>query len=148
MMKSRAMKKNTLLLIDGENISHNKAEVILQVAAMQGVLLKGKVYGRQSDPSTKGWSGKAKKLGLQDIRLYGTPEKDKVDKKMQKDARKEIMLNKSIDIICFATSDGGFANTITELRALGKRVVVIGEKKAPASLRKSCNKFLRCKANN
>lgn len=143
-MKNGAMKKNTLLLIDGENISHNKAEAILKAATMQGVLFKGKVYGRQKDPSTKGWSDKAKKLALQDIRLCGAPEKDKADRKMQKDARKEIMHNKCIDIVCFATSDGGFADTITELRALGKRVVVIGEKKAPASLRKSCNQFLSC----
>jgi uncharacterized LabA/DUF88 family protein len=39
------------------------------------------------------------------------------------------------------SSDGGYVDVVEKLRMQGKRVVVIGEKKVPAALRKSCNKF-------
>ena len=135
-------KKNSLLLIDGENISYRKADAIMKAAMDQGVLYKGKVYGRQKDVYTKGWSEKAKEYMIQDIRLYGEPRKDKVDKKIRKDAKNEVTYNKSIDVICIATSDGGYVDTIKELRSQKKRVVVIGEKKAPEALRKACSRFI------
>lgn len=135
-------KKNSLLLIDGENISYKKADAIMKSAMDQGVLYKGKVYGRQKDVCTKGWSEKAKEYMIQDIRLYGEPQKDKADKKIRKDAKKEVTHNKCIDVVCIATSDGGYLDTIKELRSQKKRVVVIGEKKAPEALRKACNRFI------
>ena len=55
------MKKNTLLLIDAENVSHKKADVIMRWVKLQGVIDKGKVYGRQKDLHTKGWSEKSRK---------------------------------------------------------------------------------------
>ena len=135
-------KKNTLLLIDGENISYKKADAIMKAARSQGVLCESKVYGIQKDPATKGWSEKARQCEIQDIRLYGDPQKDKADKKIQKDARKKVNQNKSIDVVCVVTSDGGYVDTIRKLRSQRKRVVVIGEKKAPLSLRKACSRFI------
>lgn len=135
-------KENTVLYIDGENISSKKAEQILEIAKKQGVLGTKKVYGLQKDVRTKSWSDEAKDLGIKDIRLFGNPEKDKVDKKIQKDTREEVQNNKSVDIVCIATSDKGYTETVKELRKSGKRVVVIGEKKAPRKLRKACNEFI------
>ena len=135
-------KKNTLLLIDGENISYKRADSIMKAVKDQGVLYAGKVYGRQKDASTKGWSEKAKEYEIQDIRLYGKPQKDKADKKIVKDARKEVARNKNIDVVCIVTSDGGYVDTIKELRSQGKRVVIVGEKKAPEALRKACSRFI------
>ena len=53
--------------------------------------------------------------GISDIRLCGESEKNKVDNKIKKDARRLITQHKNVDII-------------RELRSMGKRVVVIGEK--------------------
>lgn len=83
-------KKNTALFIDGENISHKKAESILKAVKHQGELYSARVYGLQKDEHTKGWSEKAKEYDIKDIRLYGGPEKDKADKKIQKDAIKRF----------------------------------------------------------
>ena len=137
-----AKKKNTLLLIDAENVSHKKADEIIRCVKSQGVIDKGKVYGRQKDSHIKGWSDKTRKYGLEDIRLYGPPQKDKVDKKIQKDARKEISKHKNLDIVCLVTSDSGYVDMVDKLRSQGKRVVVIGEKKASKVLRKSCSQFI------
>ena len=79
---------------------------------------------------------------MADIRLCGGPEKNKVDRKIQKDVKREITQHKNVDIVCVATSDKGYADTILELRARGKRVVGIGESKAPDQLRNACSVFI------
>lgn len=136
------MKRNTEVLIDGENMSYKKADLIMKAAASQGVLYEGRVYGRQKDKRTKGWTEKARKHGIEDIRLYGGPQKNKVDNKIKKDANRIIVNNKNVDIFVIATSDSDYIETIENLRMHGKRVVVVGSKQAPASLRQSCNKFI------
>ena len=40
-----------------------------------------------------------------------------------------------------ATSDKGYTDTVKELRRQGKKVVGIGEKKAPKELRDACSEF-------
>ena len=135
-------KQNTGLLIDGENVGAKKVNAILNAARSQGKLYEGKVYGRQKDIHTRQWSDKAKEYGISDIRLYGGAGKNKVDNKIKKDARRLINQHKNIDIVCIATSDNDYVDIIRELRSLGKRVVVIGEKQASASLRTSCNCFV------
>lgn len=139
---SKRKKKNTALFIDGENISHKKVDSILSVVKKQGELYSARVYGLQKDEYTKEWSKKAKEYGIKDIRLCGAPAKDKVDKKIQKDAYNEIVQEKNIDIVCIVTSDNGYVNTVRKLREQGKRVVVIGEDKAPNELRNACNRFI------
>ena len=136
-------KKNTSLFIDGENISSKKARAIVKAAEKQGVIDTAKVYGIQSDAHTKGWTDMAKECGIKDIRLSGEHKKDKVDKKIFKDTKKAILEQKNLDIVCIATSDGGFTDTVKELRAQGKRVVVIGEEKAPDELRQACSEFIK-----
>lgn len=135
-------KKNTALFIDGENISCEKVDAIMDAAKRQGILFSGRVYGLQKDNSTRRWSDKAKKYGIADIRLFGGPEKNKVDRKIQNDVKREIIRHKNVDIVCVATSDKGYAVTIQELRAQGKRVVGIGEGKAPEKLRNACSVFI------
>ena len=140
---SKIKKKNTSLFIDGENISSKKAKAIIKAAETQGVIDTAKVYGIQKDSHTKGWTDIAKECGIKDIRLSGEPEKDKVDRKIFKDTRKAVLEQKNLDIVCIATSDGGFTDTVKELRAQGKSVVVIGEEKAPDELRQACSEFIK-----
>ena len=135
-------KHNTGLLIDGENVGAKKANAILNAARSQGKLYEGRVYGRQKDVHTRRWSDKAKEYGISDIRLCGGPEKNKVDNKIKKDAWRLITQHKNVDIVCIATNDSDYVDIIRELRSMGKRVVVIGEKQAPESLRTSCNRFV------
>ena len=135
-------KKNTALFIDGENISCKKVNAIMNAAKKQGIIFSVRVYGLQKDNSTRGWSDKAREYGIADIRLSGGPEKNKVDRKIQKDVKREISQHKNVDIVCVATSDKDYAVTIHELRERGKRVVVIGEDKTSDKLRNACSKFI------
>ena len=135
-------KENTALFIDGENISCKKINAIMNAAKQQGVLSSKRVYGLQNDNRTRRWSDKAREYGIADIRLFGGPEKNKVDKKIQKDMKREIIQHKNVDIVCLVTSDQDYVATICELRSCGKRVVVIGEDRAPDQLRNACSVFI------
>ena len=134
--------RNVAFFIDGENISYKKAEQAVEIVKARGMVCSGRVYGLQKDESTKGWSEKAKKLGIMDIRLSGSPEKDKVDKKMQKDIKNVASWAENIDIVCIISSDGGFSDTAKQLIKQGKWVVGLGEKKTPGKLRNSCSEFI------
>lgn len=139
---SREKKKNMSLFIDGENISHTKAKKIMKAVEKEGELFSARVYGLQKDPHTKAWTDEAKEYGIKDIRLSGGTEKDKADKKIQKDTNREVINEKNVDIVCIATSDKGFVETVQNLREKGKRVVIIGEEKTPQELRDACSKFI------
>ncbi len=141
-MSANNRKQNTALFIDGENISYKKANAIINAAKQQGILFSDRVYGLQKDSSTRGWSDKAREYGIAEIRLSGGPAKNKVDRKIKKDVQREIARHKNIDIVCVATSDGGYAAVLRELRTRGKRVVVIGESNASDKLKSACSKFI------
>lgn len=135
-------KKNMIVVIDGENIPAREAEKIFSIVNAVGVIDYAKVYGIQKDRSTRAWTlvSKADK-NLKDIRLYGGPAKDKVDKKIIKDLLEEISLHKNVDIVVLVSCDHGYAPCIKELRKQGKRVVVIGYKKTAKILREVCSEY-------
>ena len=139
----RTKKRNMLLVIDGENISSKKYSRIMKTVKKVGELEDSRVYGLQRDARTKGWSDEAKKDNiLKDIRLYGGPSKNKVDNKIKRDIRRSVINNKNIDIVVIVTSDGDYSDIVENTREKHKKVVVIGEKKAPKKLRDSCNMFV------
>lgn len=136
-------KRNTAIFIDGENIGAKKANQIFSVAKKCGITDYIKVYGRQKDNRTKRWSEVAKRTQrMKDIRLYGGPQKDKVDKKIQRDTLMAITRTPNIDIFLIVTSDHGYVQNIKELREKGKRVVVVGEDNSPVTLRNAGNEFI------
>lgn len=137
-------KKNTAIFIDGENISAKKADAIMREAKTRGVVYFAKVYGLQKDLATKGWSVVAKSTAdMKDVRLFGNPSKNKVDKKIMKDTIHDVAAAPNVDIVIIASSDHGYTDNIRKLRNMGKRVVVIGEAKAPQKLRQVCNEFVQ-----
>lgn len=136
-------KKNLALYIDGENISAKKGQAIKKLVDKRGVIDYGKVYGLQKDNHTKAWTDFTKNVdNMKDIRLYGKPQKNKVDDKIKKDIITDIKAKSNIDIVVLASSDHGYAEVIKQLRDAGKHVIVIGEEKTPACLRKAPNKFV------
>ncbi|MCH5281837.1 MAG: NYN domain-containing protein [Lachnospiraceae bacterium] len=139
-MKSKEM---ILAYIDAENISYRKATKILNYIRKEGKSYDVRAYGRQKDQGTKGWSDVAKKSEIKDIRLYGKPEKNKVDKKIMKDMLRDID-KKDVSEVILVTSDGDYTKTVKGLCQQGVKVHVIGEKnKISKHLRKSGCKFIQ-----
>lgn len=136
-------KRNTAIFIDGENVPAKKADLILREAKKRGVIDFAKVYGLQKDMATRQWSAIAKNNDqIKDIRLCGGPSHNKVDRKIKSDTIRDVKSASNVDIVIIVASDHGYTENIKKLRAMGKRVVVIGEAKAPKILRQACNEFV------
>ena len=129
------------LFIDGENISSNYAEKILEITNNIGTIAVAKVYGLQKDESTKKWTEKASDNEIKDIRLCGKPEKNKVDKKIIKDMKKVILDHSWINTICIVSCDGGYAEVLKELRDLGLTIVAIAKKNLSHELKEVCDEI-------
>ena len=138
------MKKNAvlpiILLIDGENIGHNRAADLDALAQELGIVIRRRVYHRRDDPSTRFWTRKACTGSYGDVLLDGAPEKDKIDRKIQEDAR-HYMRSPKYGKVGIVTSDGGFRCLAAEGAAAAK-LFFIGEKKAPARLRNTGIPFM------
>ena len=136
------MKKKTIILVDGENISAKYAERIIAISNRLGNVTERKVYHHQKDPVTRQWSERAKDGDYKDILLYGPPAKDKVDLKMQKDAR-AYLRKPEVDMVCVVTSDGGFHHLAGDAQSAGKRLCFIAGKQASRKLRNTGAQFMR-----
>ena len=132
------MKKRTVILVDGENISHKRADEITALSRRLGNVVEQKVYHRQKDPITRMWTEMS---GYKDIRLPGETEHNKIDHKIQKDARK-YMKSDDIDMVCVVTSDSDFCCLANDAVTTGKQLCFIGEKKAPKKLRRAGTRFI------
>ena len=135
------MKKKTIILVDGENISANNAELIIAIGNRLGNVAERKVYHHQKDPVTRLWTKKSKNGDFKDVQLYGAPAKDKVDRKMQKDAR-AYLKRTDVGTVCVVTSDGGFHCLEKDAAATGKKLCFIGGKQASRSLRNTNAHFI------
>ncbi len=134
----------TIILVDGENISAKKATQILAITNRLGKIVERKVYHHKGDQSTREWTDRARGGAYKDIRLYGPPAKDKVDRKMQRDAR-AYMKRQEVDTVCIVTSDGGFRCLVEDAQVAGKKLCFIGAKQASQRLRNAGVEFMELK---
>ena len=138
------MKEKSIFLIDGENVSHKKADQIDAIIIQIKNVSERKVYHRKLDPITRAWTELSKARGYKDICLCGGPEKNKIDRKMQKDARR-YMKASDIGAVYIVTSDAGFRCLAKDACMAGKRLCFVGEKKAPEKLRMAGSEFIELK---
>ena len=139
-MKTRA-NTGTVILVDGENVSAKRADEILRLARRFGRVDLLRVYHRQKDPITRAWTEKSHVSAYTDVCLFGGPEKNKIDRKIQKDAQRYFGAE-GVGGIVVVSSDADFRCLATDAAAAGKRFCVIGEKQAPLKLRRACDHFI------
>ncbi len=121
-------KKRVVVYIDAENISAKKVDEITAISQREGKMISTKVYRRKDDKYTKNWCNVRMKSELmKEIQLSGYPEKDKIDKRIIKDMKKDLMKNDSIDVVILVSSDHGYAETVKKITKTGKEVIVAGK---------------------
>ena len=131
----------TVILVDGENVSAKRADEILRLARRFGRVDLLRVYHRQKDPITRAWTEKSKSGDYTDVCLFGGPEKNKIDRKIQKDAQRYFGAE-GVGGVVVVSSDADFRCLAENAAAAGKRFGVIGEKQAPLRLRRACDRFI------
>ena len=138
------MKKKTIILVDGENVSAKNADKIMTISNRLGAVGERKVYHLQNDRGTRAWTDKSKSGEYKDIQLYGSPAKNKVDRKMQKDAR-QYLKKPDVAKVCIVTSDGGFRCLAEDAAAAGKKLCFIGGRTPSRRLRNTSAQFMKLK---
>ena len=139
-MKTREI-ISIVVLVDGENVSAKRADEILRLARRFGHVDLLRVYHRQKDPVTRAWTKKSNVSAYTDVCLFGGPEKNKIDHKIQKDAQRYFSA-KGVGGVVVVSSDADFCYVAEDAAVAGKHFGVIGEKKAPKKLRRACDRFM------
>lgn len=133
---------NIALFIDGENISAKHYDRIKDVAEKYGKICIARTYGIRNHDATRNWAEEADKDKLlRDIRLAGEHKRNKVDKHIIKEISDLCNSSRRIDVIMIATNDHGYANCVKNVKAKGKKCIVIGTKRASKKLRRVCSMF-------
>lgn len=132
-------KKNLAVFIDAESVSSCHASKINGQIQRIGELFEARYYALQKDNSTSSWKQEAKKYGFKPILMSGAPEKNKIDNKIIKDAKKMLEQNRQVDIFCIVSRDGDFTSLVKYLREHKKRVVILATKQTSKRLKDASN---------
>lgn len=134
-------KKRFAVLIDSDNISPKYAEIIFNELNEYGQATYRRIYGNWSKGN--GWNEKILlENSILPIQQFSyTTGKNATDMAMVIDAM-DILYSGKVDGFCLVTSDSDFTRLAMRLREEKMHVIGMGDSKAPASLAKSCNKFI------
>lgn len=121
------------VLVDGDNISHSFAPMILAKASTLGRIDIARSYVNGSNPSD--WLSKPGFEGR-----HAGAGKNSADILLCIEAM-ELALVHGIEIFLIATSDGDFSHLAFRLREFGVLVHGVGEVKAPDGFRMACSIF-------
>lgn len=125
------------LLVDGENLSQDRAGQVIMAAKDFGEMIIRRVYGHA--PRCPTWLAAP---GFH-FRQAGTG-KNSADLLLTVDAM-DIMLCNRADLLVIASSDSDFSHVATFLREAGRRVIGIGLPRAADGFGKHCSEFLPLK---
>jgi len=136
------VRQKIALFIDADNAPAKKFEDVLSEVAKYGVITIRKAYGNWKSPTLKGWEELLHEYAIQPIQQYDlTKGKNASDIALVIDAM-DVLYTKSIDVMCFVTSDCDFTPLVTRALAEGKVVLGFGERKTPSAFANACSKFL------
>ena len=123
-MESSGGADRIAVMIDADNTRAAYANEVLSEVAKYGNPTIRRVYGDWTNPHLSRWARILNSLGL---------------RAMHQNASTLPSYNRSIASM---TSDSDFTSLAHRLRESGKTVYVLGENKAPESLRNACDKFI------
>ena len=130
------------VLIDADNTRPGYASEVLSEVAKYGTPTIRRVYGDWTDSHLTQWSRKLNGLGLRAMHQNAwTAGKNSTDLALVIDAM-DLLYDGNVEAFALVTSDSDFTSLVHRLRESGKTVYVLGENKAPESLRNACDKFI------
>ena len=137
-----ALTRNIALLIDADNAQSAAIDPVLSVLAELGTVNVRRAYGNWSKPGLKGWRDVMVKHGIEPQQQFDvTKGKSATDMKMIIDAM-DLLWMGNVDAFALVSSDSDFTRLATRLREGGKRVIGLGARKTPASLRNAVDQFI------
>ena len=125
------------VLVDGDNLSHDLADQILEHAAQLGPVTLRRVYGNMV--LRLEWDNDTR---FKSVHARGERSKNNADIRLVIDAM-ELALSGRPHSFVIASGDSDFAPLAERLREAGHLVVGIGGEKTSAAFRMACSQFQR-----
>lgn len=140
-------KKNTMVFIDAENVAYTYANSIENELKCIGKVSEVRYYAMQKDQATAGWKYTIKEYGYKAILLAGERQKNKIDNKIIRDAKRILVENKSIDIFVIVNRDKHYTELVKFLRDNQKKVVILAPKDVSKKLENASSESRYIKKN-
>ena len=141
MIEETEIKNRITLLIDAENVGHNKIDNVISELANIGTIKIKVAYANWNKANLKNWEKTIIKHSIQTIQQFDyTKGKNASDIKLVVDAMK-MLYAKSTDSFCIVASDSDYAPLIQEIRTHDLPVYGFGEQHTPEAFINACNKF-------
>lgn len=130
------------VLIDCDNVSPTHAAAVLEELATHGIPTIKRAYGDWTTTNLAGWKKALNDLAIQPVQQFAyTYGKNSTDSALIIDAM-DLLWMGHVDAFALVSSDSDFTRLATRLRESGKRVIGLGERKTPASLRNAVDQFV------
>ncbi|GAB3077449.1 NYN domain-containing protein [Pedococcus soli] len=131
------------LLIDADNSSAKKLDLILSELSKLGETSIRRAYGNWTKPGLRPWTEVLHANAIQPIQQFDYSRgKNASDMAMVVDAM-ALLYNDHPDAFGIVSSDADFTPLVMHLRAKGAQVYGFGEAKTPEPFQTACTKFLR-----
>ncbi|MEI7868639.1 MAG: NYN domain-containing protein [Candidatus Methylumidiphilus sp.] len=129
------------LLIDADNSSAAKIDVILSELAKYGVVYIRRAYGNWKSPTLKSWEDVLHEYAIQPIQQFDYSKgKNATDIALVIDAM-DLLYTQKLDAFGIVSSDSDFTPLIMRIHTHGIKVYGFGEKKTPEPFVNACSKF-------
>ena len=132
---------NIAIFIDGDNISAQHYEAIVNDLKQEGRILLQRVYADFSKPSTN-WQQIIMDNGMEAIQTYRIAKKESTDNALIVDCMDTLYNVTTIQKYVIVSSDSDFSSLATKIRLRGLFCIGIGYQHTPLKLRNNCDKFI------
>lgn len=130
------------VLIDCDNVSATHAGAVLEELATYGIPTIKRAYGDWTTNQLGGWKNELNRLAIQPVQQFSyTTGKNSTDSALIIDAM-DLLWMGNVEAFALVSSDSDFTRLATRLRESGKRVIGLGQRKTPASLRNAVDQFI------
>jgi uncharacterized protein (TIGR00288 family) len=135
-------KPRIALLIDADNSSAKKIDLILNELSAYGETSIRRAYGNWTKPGLKPWADVLHSQAIRPVQQYDYSRgKNASDMAMVVDAM-ALLYNDHPDAFGIVSSDADFTPLVMHLREKGAAVYGFGDTKTPEPFRTACTKFL------
>ena len=130
------------VLIDCDNVSPKHAEAVLEELAKYGTPTVKRAYGDWTTNQLAGWKTELHRHAIQPVQQFAyTFGKNSSDSALIIDAM-DLLWQGNVEAFALVSSDSDFTRLATRLRESGKRVLGLGARKTPESLRRAVDQFI------
>jgi uncharacterized protein (TIGR00288 family) len=135
-------KPRIALLIDADNASADRIELILNELAGLGETNVRRAYGNWAKPGLKSWAAVLHQQAIRPMQQYDySSGKNASDMAMVIDAMALLYTDRP-DAFAIVSSDADFTPLVMHLREKGAAVYGFGEQKTPEPFKTACSRFV------